>query len=167
MELKLLMDKTVQRFLCLLVFYGFIATTILGFSSTSIVFNDINNMNIAATIQSSVFTIGVIIMLYHIFDSGHQLEAAISAAHRHLRRNVAGITNNNGKYERLIWEMEQNKTISPAGYFNLNHGGFLGVIGIFVTYIIVLLQFKVAEFGPKISCNTSANVDNSNATLLN
>jgi hypothetical protein len=60
--------------------------------------------------------------------------------------------------------------LCPQSYFNLNKSAFLGMIGTVLTYIILLMQFKVGtlkeqECEEKKNCNATTATENTSSYL--
>ena len=48
------------------------------------------------------------------------------------------------KIKLLIEKVENVKTLSGDGYFEINRGTLTSIVGISITYLIILLQFRIA-----------------------
>ena len=51
----------------------------------------------------------------------------------------------NEKFDTMIDRYGNNAPISPYGYFSINGGSLLSALATIITYLIVLIQFKISE----------------------
>lgn len=74
------------------------------------------------------------------------------------------------KYGCRLLSERLHEPLCPLSYFNLNKSAYLGMVGTVLTYIIVLMQFKVGTLGEQKNGDNSvcnATVTSSNNTVIN
>ncbi len=102
-------------------------------------------MGIVSAIADTMF----ISAFYTLYNTGQQVEDARAKAAVTLEDFImhGNIKTADVKtvLERLLKRLEHPKPVSPCSAFPLNHSGLMSAITASVTYLIVLMQFKVTE----------------------
>ena len=152
-RLKSILSEALTPFLLLITLFGFLTATLYGFISYTIIFTKWDALRIAATAHNVVVFKSVIAMLVVLFRAGQKLE---NRAEKVKVKLIRAATSDSIPYPMnarthlkltcVVKDLEK-VTLSPAGILPLNYHGLLTVVGLILTYLIVLLQFKVAEFG--------------------
>ena len=94
--------------------------------------------------------------LYLLTTSGHELGqemmylkqtmmSFVSVDNHDVKLKQCETNNFSGKFDLMISILDNNAPISPYGYFSVNGGSFLSASATIVTYLIVLIQFKISE----------------------
>ena len=99
---------------------------------------------------SAILTLGLcgFIRMYYMFNAGHKLDATVQVTKNILSRvktksnlSIAEMEDT----ELLIQGLSNTMPIRPLGAFSLDRSSALSTVGLVVTYLIVLLQFKTSE----------------------
>ena len=63
-----------------------------------------------------------------------------------LKKIILDIQFQTGKSEAVIALLDEFKGFDAKGYFTLNHSLLTGMTANFVTYLVILVQFKQSEY---------------------
>ena len=113
-------------------------------------------MNLAMGLMSIVGFILYMGRLYILTTSGHVLGQEMAKLRKGLKFflsmynrdfNVAEPekTMLHEKSKMVIDSLDSNAPLSPYGYFSINGGSLLSALATIITYLIVLIQFKMSE----------------------
>ena len=96
--------------------------------------------------------------LYLVTISGHDLGQLMNSLRlefksymvllkesKMLETNRGEIERNRDKIDLMNELLEKDSPISPYGYFSITGGSFLSAVTTIITYLIVLMQFKLSE----------------------
>ena len=122
-----------------------------AFNVSGILFSAWSSVRICFTI-SNIFYLTLFIMnLFYIFYAGQELEDKVEEVKDNLQRLGEDPQVRLNQTEKRQFYGIMNKLggsitqLSPYSYFSVNNSTFLATVGVIITYLIVLMQFKSTE----------------------
>lgn len=148
----LIMDMIEDHNGCLQSVYLFLFThcvitgSLCSFIFSIILFDFSNTLKILMNISFFVFGLLFGTCMFSACHTGQRLEDEMKNAKYDLQKYIMQNGNEcNFKCDVLLERFSVNSVIRPKAYFGVNHSSFLNTMGTILTYLIVLLQFRVAE----------------------
>ena len=134
-------NDVLSPFIILLTLCGFSTAVIHGFISDSIFIVGFSPLRMYAMGQSLCLMTTFLMLLYQLFSAGQKLEDEMAKA----REKLLVEWEENVKLAFVCQDL-RNGTLFPGKYFPLNNSGFIAALGIILTYLIVLLQFRITDY---------------------
>ena len=133
-----------------------IATSSFYLAVNCLFISPYSEMDLSWGLMSTVCFILYMGRLYALTTSGHGLGqemtslkliimSFVSADNYDLKLKEGPKNNFFRKLDLLICILDNNAPISPYGYFSVNGGSLLSALATIITYLIVLIQFKISE----------------------
>ena len=133
-----------------------IATCSFYFASNYLYISEFSPMNLSMGLMSIVGFILYMGRLYILTTSGHVLGQEMAKLNKGLKFYLSMYNRDSNieqrektmlheKSEMVIESLDSNAPLSPYGYFSINGGSLLSALATIITYLIVLIQFKMSE----------------------
>ena len=128
-----------------------ICSTIGGFTGSGIIFTGNDKSRIFISAANIFMTILYMQNLYHTSKSGQKLQNQVDRIIERLETESRGakIIEDQDELFHLAKKFERFKALCPYGMFYVNNASFLAVVGTIISYLIVLMQFKISEVSLK------------------
>ena len=144
-----------------------IITTVTLYSSSTILFT--REPKVLILFSAASFSIAVLMIsrLIWLTESGHNLSISMRKCAHHLDR-LKLMENDENEIQLLKQDMRYHceSPLNPVSAFGVSTSTMLGAYGTIVTYLIVLLQFKVGEKPSDVSQEKNGtNITNSTSNL--
>lgn len=120
------------------------------FAASNLFFGNLGPANLASCLGFLTITVLYGLLTFYACDTGQELENARREAKIQLERYMARNTEvmsgqDRFRAEILLGRFETMGRFRPSGYFSMNSATFLSVVSTMLTYLIVLVQFKVSN----------------------
>ena len=146
-------ERMVSRFSSLILLissFYLICITLFSYGSLAVLVDDMNILKTVSTMTHTLlflyylFTFGVICFLgQDLMDRQRNTSNALSRVYHRFKHGWSQETKGYAKFVKS--KIESPIGLSPYSFFTLDRSGFLSTMALIVTYLIVLLQFKVSE----------------------
>ena len=73
-----------------------------------------------------------------------------------MKKRILDIQFQTGQAEAVITLLDEFKGFDAKGYFTLNHSLLTGMTANFVTYLVILVQFKQSESSTNHECSQNS-----------
>ena len=73
-----------------------------------------------------------------------------------MKKRILDIQFQSGQAEAVITLLDEFKGFDAKGYFTLNHSLLTGMTANFVTYLVILVQFKQSESSTDNECRQNS-----------
>ena len=126
-------------------------TCAAAFNITGLIFSAWSDVRISYTAMSLSLMIQFFLSMFHIYSQGQTLEDKIGRIRNYLQHlaEVHGMDFKQSEVFQLQGVLDKTRgddvKIRPYSCFAVNYSSFLSAIGVIITYLIVLMQFKVSE----------------------
>ena len=142
------LNTILSPFLILVFFLALSNGTMLQYGMFGILFNELTAMRASLTLQFLGVSTAFIAIVWMLANIGQRLQDSIVKTCDALE-DFSMENENATKVQKIRQRLLRDGVVSPSSFFNVNHAGYLGMIGTIITYLIVLLQFRVSESTPE------------------
>ena len=150
-QLIVLLNNVLAPFTLVQCFLGMSLSCGAAFNISGILFSVWSKVRIFFTLSNLLFLILFLLNLNYIFSTGQNLEDKVDEIKDCLQQlgedpDIDWIESEKRQFDGIINKLGGNGTqLRPYSYFNVNNSSFLATLGVIITYVIVLMQFKSTE----------------------
>ena len=141
-------DSTFKWMLINTYFVCILGTTANLYSSTTILFNRGKTELWLSSAANFLIALLTISRLWWVTNSSHELSTSMKKCAHHFDRFIANKEDNAMEEMQLLKQdlkYHSESPINPISAFSVSNSTLVGAFGTVITYLIVLLQFKVSE----------------------